>query len=58
MVISPPDRGGVLPAGPGAAAGERLIEAYVTQVLTAVPSGPGRSSDHEDRPARTALCCA
>ena len=41
-----------------AAAGEQLIEAYVTQVLTAVPSGPGRSPAHEDRPARTLVCCA
>ena len=37
-----------------AAAGDRLIEAYVTQVLTAGPSGPGRSPVHEERPA----CCA
>ena len=35
-----------------AASGERLIEAYVTQVLTAAPSGPDRSPVHEDRPAR------
>ena len=41
-----------------AAAGERLIEAYVTQVLTAAPSGPGRSPVHEERPARAVVCCA
>ena len=41
-----------------AAAGERLIEANVTQLLTAVPSGPGRSPVHEDRPARALVCCA
>jgi hypothetical protein len=41
-----------------AAAGEPLIEAYVTQVLTEVPSGPDRSPVHEDRPARTLVCCA
>jgi hypothetical protein len=41
-----------------AAVGERLIEAYVTQVLTAVPSGPGRSPVHEDRPARAVVCCS
>ena len=41
-----------------AAVGERLIEANVTQVLTAVPSGPGRSPVHEDRPARAVVCCA
>ena len=41
-----------------AAAGERLIEANVTQLLTAVPSGPGRSPVHEDRPARAGVCCA
>ena len=41
-----------------AAAGERLIEANVTQLLTAVPSGPGRSPVHEDRPARAVVCCA
>jgi hypothetical protein len=37
------------------ASGERLIEAYVTQVLTAAPSGPGRSPVHEDRPARAVV---
>ena len=41
-----------------AAAGERHIEAYVTQVLTAVPSGPGRAPAHADRPARAVVCCA
>lgn len=41
-----------------AAAGERLIEANVTQLLTAVPSGPGRSPVHEDRPASAVVCCA
>jgi hypothetical protein len=41
-----------------AAAGERLIEANVTQLLTAVPSGPGRSPVHEDKPARAVVCCA
>lgn len=40
-----------------AAVGERLIEANVTQVLTAVPSEPGRSPVHEERPARAVLCC-
>ena len=41
-----------------AAVGERLIEAYVTQVLTAVPSGPSRSPGHEDKPACAVVCCA
>ena len=41
-----------------AAAGEQLIEAYVTQVLTAAPSGPCRSPVREDRPARAVACCA
>ena len=41
-----------------AATGERLIEANVTQLLTAVPSGPDRSPVHEDRPARAVICCA
>ena len=40
-----------------AAAGERLIEAYVTQVLTAVPSGRVRSPVHQDRRARVVVCC-
>ena len=41
-----------------AAAGERLIEANVTQLLTAEPSGPDRSPVQEDRPARAVVCCA
>ena len=41
-----------------AAAGEQLIEANVTQVLTGVPSRSGRSPVHEDRPARAVVCCA
>jgi hypothetical protein len=41
-----------------AAAGERLIEANVTQLLTAAPSGPGRSPVHEKKPARAVVCCA
>ena len=41
-----------------AAGGERLIEANVTQLLTAVPSGPGRSPVHADRPACAVVCCA
>jgi hypothetical protein len=34
-----------------AASGERQIEAYVTQVLAAVPCGPGRAPTRQDRPA-------
>ena len=41
-----------------AAAGERLIEANVTQLLTAAPSEPGRSPVHEKKPARAVVCCA
>ena len=41
-----------------AAVGERLIEANVTQLLTAVPSGPGRSPVHADSSARAVVCCA
>ena len=44
-----------------AATGQRRIEAYVTQVLAAVPCGPGHSPVHRGSPAeaaREALCCA
>jgi hypothetical protein len=41
-----------------AAGGEQLIEANVTEVFTAVPSGPGRSPVHHDRRALAVVCCA
>jgi hypothetical protein len=37
-----------------AASGERQIEAYVTQVLAAVPCAPGRAPAHEGRRAEAA----
>jgi hypothetical protein len=44
-----------------AAAGQRLIEAYVTQLVTAASAGPGCSPVQKGRPARAAreaVCCA
>ena len=41
-----------------AATGERQIEAYVTQVLAAVPCGPGRAPAHHGRRAEAACGAA